>query len=267
MTSYAFTISSRTFEGRKVDIKEVPFIVIITSDAGVCTGFLVDVRWVITAAHCLENTIDVTIAIGGNDVDIPTRFFTAEKAIFHPEYYLSNNDIVLLKLKMSVKLHDYAQIIAVDSVGWPNDSVTRRKCYVVGYGFHKKINHSGELHGGQVSIGHGRFYDWNCTLARMMISANLYWSYYNESEHLCHGDSGAPLICDNVAVGVAVAIFPCKHSLNPCNEKNVATYVILYEKLKWMKSYITCLPKCNCNINTMPSTVYLILFVFYMCIF
>ncbi|XP_073987119.1 trypsin 3A1-like [Rhodnius prolixus] len=232
----------RTFLGRDVDISEVPFIVrLVTSDWGTCTGFIVAEDWIVTAAHCFESSQAAIVTMGSSSKFNSSIKIFSDEVIVHPEYYpgYRQYDIALIRLAQKIKENEVTKIINTEDKEWPR-FVYNRACFVAGFGFHLFTEKDGILHGGEVHAGTGP-YPYTC---QFTYYENIIWTYRNISESLCYGDSGCPLICDNVAVGVGATSFTCgpqNYDIN-CGESFVDGYVSLYKLLPWLKSHISCLP-------------------------
>ncbi|XP_073986799.1 mast cell protease 2-like [Rhodnius prolixus] len=247
------TKGSRTYLGRIVNITEVPFIVLVVpGNQASCTGFIVAQKWVITAAHCFSITKEDTIvAIGTSDRRSHSKKLDVERVIVHPKYLLHDEyDIALIKLAKALKMTTKTEIIAVESTEWP-DTKSKRLCYTVGFGHHISANMGGILHGGQVTVGRGS-YPYRCEV--MLYPLNDYlWTHRNESDAICFGDSGCPLVCDRKAVGIGIASLACETTAlgtNDCGTNTVDIFVPLYRNLAWLKSYISCLPSsCSKGIS------------------
>ncbi|KAK9510222.1 hypothetical protein O3M35_005051 [Rhynocoris fuscipes] len=146
---------------------------------------------------------------------------------------------------MPVIQTDKIKVIKMDVDDWP-ENVTKRKCFVVGYGYHRVFGRSGRLHGGQVVLGKGPNPYENCPAAYHHTRKFL-WSYNNESEPLCFGDSGAPIVCDGKTHGIGVLSFPCyqaQYNID-CSELYVDAYVMLRDHLPWIKEHLSCAPDCS----------------------
>ncbi|XP_073988448.1 serine protease 55-like [Rhodnius prolixus] len=248
----------RTFEGRRIHITEVPFVVlVIPHDHSCCTGFIVAIDWVLTVAHCFGSETfngSVEIRIGTHDQLDKAIKINSSSVIIHPNFFKFGKeyDIALIHLKHKIQMTEVAQIIQLEDKKWPEGEL-RRHCFSIGYGYHINLERIGVLHGGQVTAGFGQ-YPYECKSAqRNTKSERFVWSNSNESVHICYGDSGGPLVCDRVAVGVSVISFNCGEGPSDihCGGEFVDAFLYLYEHLNWLQSYVSCLPS-SCIENKNP---------------
>ncbi|KAK9510225.1 hypothetical protein O3M35_005054 [Rhynocoris fuscipes] len=268
-------IEFRTF----IDIREVPYVVAVLVNKRICTGFLVDVRWVVTAAHCLgQDNRHIRVLIGATKVNYPMDVIYPEGFVIHPLYNRETHkqyDIALIKLERKVKMTDYSQIITVDDKGY---DINKKRCLIVGYGDHK-TNMNRRIHRGWVTMGRkgnaSSFIHENCPELKHVETYfdDFYWSYPDHNSQACNGDSGGPLVCDDIVVGMIHGGIKCNiNDPNSCYSKKYDLFIILYERFMWLESYVECLPNCTpnyirdyipnyCQIATKPSTLYIVLFV------
>ncbi|XP_014941695.1 granzyme H isoform X1 [Acinonyx jubatus] len=166
-----------------------------------CGGALVNEDFVLTAAHCLGSSINITL--GAHNIkkqEKTQQIIPVRRAIPHPDYNPKNysNDIMLLQLVKKAKL-----TAAVRPLGLPKGKDRVRPgqvCSVAGWG--------------RMAMG---------TLATTLQVVELivqedrecrsrFRGYYMGATQICvgdpkkmktsfKGDSGGPLVCNNVAQG------------------------------------------------------------------
>ncbi|XP_029141448.1 acrosin-like [Protobothrops mucrosquamatus] len=105
-----------------------------------CDGAVVDVRWILAAAHCFstkENSLKVwNIVLGATDLSrLPdiAQFRSIKRIIFHQDYNPSAkiNDVALIELDSPVTFNAYVQPICLPPVSL--DSEAFSICYVSGW--------------------------------------------------------------------------------------------------------------------------------------
>lgn len=146
---------------------------LMTADGGLCTGTVIAPRWVLTAAHCLENGVSGAYFLLGNDVENPTRRIRVSSGKQHPQYdqYEITNDIALVKLASDAGVAPMQRVSSLQGqVG--------AQLNFVGFG-----------------ITSGQGYDSGVKRSVTMALKNLEattFSYGETRRNTCSGDSGGP---------------------------------------------------------------------------
>ncbi|XP_032773512.1 granzyme E-like [Rattus rattus] len=168
-----------------------------------CGGFLIQYKFVLTAAHCRE--ISMTVILGAHNISAQERtqqIIPVEKAIPHPAYNPMDhtNDIMLLKLKRKAKKTKSVRILNL-----PMRHARLKPgvlCHVAGWGLMSldATKRPALLQEAELIIQE----DHECKKV---------FRHYSETTEICagdpkkiqdifQGDSGGPLVCDNKAYGV-----------------------------------------------------------------
>ncbi|XP_037360020.1 mast cell protease 3-like [Talpa occidentalis] len=170
-----------------------------------CGGFLIRDDIVLTAVHCWENSITVTL--GAHDItkEEPTQqVIPVIRAIPHPAYndWTSANDIMLLQLKWKAELNAYVRTIRLP--GKDESVKPGMVCTVVGWGV-RNVN---------VMKMSDKLHEADLIVQRRRICCQEYrYYFYDNSIQICagepgttkasyKGDSGGPLVCNEVAQGI-----------------------------------------------------------------
>nr|AAX41258.1 cathepsin G [synthetic construct] len=166
-----------------------------------CGGFLVREDFVLTAAHCWGSNINVTL--GAHNIqrrENTQQHITARRAIRHPQYNQRTiqNDIMLLQLSRRVRRNRN-----VNPVALPRAQEGLRPgtlCTVAGWGMVSMRRGTDTLREVQLRVQRDR----QCL--------RIFGSYdprrqicvgdRRERKAAFKGDSGGPLLCNNVAHGI-----------------------------------------------------------------
>uniref|UniRef100_A0A8C9QMV9 Peptidase S1 domain-containing protein n=1 Tax=Spermophilus dauricus TaxID=99837 RepID=A0A8C9QMV9_SPEDA len=162
-----------------------------------CGGTLISSNFVLTAAHCISNTLTYRVALGKHDltVDEEGSLFVGVDTIYVHEKWNSFlvNDIALIKLAEPVELSDTIQVACLPE----KDSVLPQdySCFVTGWG---RLWTNGPI-ADELQQGLQPVVDY------ATCSKSDWWSYMVTKSMVCaggdgiisscNGDSGGPLNC------------------------------------------------------------------------
>ncbi|XP_055273583.1 mast cell protease 3-like [Moschus berezovskii] len=168
----------------------------------ICGGFLVREDFVLTAAHCLGSSIDVTL--GAHNImerERTQQIIPVRRAIPHPRYNAKTlvNDIMLLQLTRKADMTD-----AVSPINLPRSFEKLKPgmmCSVAGWGrLGVNMPSADKLQEVDLEVQKDekcitRFKDY---ISVMQICAGD----PNKRKNSFLGDSGGPLVCNGVAQGI-----------------------------------------------------------------
>ncbi|XP_061250871.1 mast cell protease 1A isoform X2 [Bos javanicus] len=166
-----------------------------------CGGFLVREDFVLTAAHCLGSSINVTLGAHNiMDRERTQQFIPVRRPIPYPRYNKTwANDIMLLQLMRKANV-----TTAVSPISLPRDWDTVNPgmlCSVAGWGrLDVDMSRTKKLQEVELEVQRAE----KCTSR---------YKYYSTTTQICvgdprkrkssfKGDSGGPLVCNGVAQGI-----------------------------------------------------------------
>ncbi|RLN49078.1 hypothetical protein BBJ29_010010 [Phytophthora kernoviae] len=193
---------SRIYGGKEVDIDNYPFAVSIRMDffdEAFCGGALIAPGWVLTAGHCIKtDEFDLLAVLGSQEREGNAgEEIKVVKGFRHPRYHKKKHlyDIGLLKLAKP-STHETANLCAEDG----SDNEVGTVVTIVGWGLTENRTESDTLLGVNVEIitnaECNKRYD-------NRITEGMLCAGKGDGKDSCNGDSGGPLINNNILVGIA----------------------------------------------------------------
>ncbi|XP_038604395.1 coagulation factor IX [Tachyglossus aculeatus] len=178
---------------------EIPWQVLLQSKGeGFCGGAIINENWVITAAHCIEPGVEITVIAGEHNVDDDDKTEQrrpVKQAILHPNYDAQiskyNNDIALLELENPLNLNRYITPICIANKEYTNLFTRNGVGTVSGWG---KVFNKGRPSPILQTL-RVPFVDRATCLqsTKFTISNNMFCAGYRDGgKDSCQGDSGGP---------------------------------------------------------------------------
>ncbi|KMQ90865.1 mite allergen der f 3-like protein [Lasius niger] len=200
-----------------------------------CGGSILNERYVITAAHCVEDKIpaDIIIVAGTVNLNRPSIKRVIKQVIFHEEYDPSNswlNDIALIKVFTPFKPSGNIGFVTLPKQDEAVQQGTAAR--VSGFG---RISEDGS---GSKVLQQATIYITDQEYCKNMYNKILYDIYDthicandpNISRGSCKGDSGGPLIVNGKLVGLVSWAKGCSLTDYPTVFTRVPSYIDWIEK-------------------------------------
>ncbi|VFV21435.1 complement factor d [Lynx pardinus] len=221
----------RILGGREAESHARPYMASVqVNGKHVCGGFLVSERWVLSAAHCVEDLADgkLQVLLGAHSLSQPEpskRLYDVLRAVPHPDSRPDtiDHDLLLLQLSEKAELGPAVQPLAWQRLD--HDVAAGTLCDVAGWGV---VTHTGRrpdrLQQLQLRVldratcNQRTYHDGTITQSMMCGESNR--------RDTCKGDSGGPLVCGGVAEAVVTSgSRVCGNRKKPGIYTRLASYV------------------------------------------
>ncbi|XP_042833428.1 complement factor D [Panthera tigris] len=221
----------RILGGREAESHARPYMASVqVNGKHLCGGFLVSERWVLSAAHCVEDLADgkLQVLLGAHSLSQPEpskRLYDVLRAVPHPDSRPDtiDHDLLLLQLSEKAELGPAVQPLAWQRLD--RDVAAGTLCDVAGWGV---VTHAGRrpdrLQQLQLRVldratcNQRTYHDGTITQSMMCGESNR--------RDTCKGDSGGPLVCGGVAEAVVTSgSRVCGNRKKPGIYTRLASYV------------------------------------------
>ncbi|KAM3956826.1 venom serine protease [Aphomia sociella] len=199
---------TRIVGGQETDVNEFPMMVgLVDRNVGQihCGAVIIDKRYVLTAAHCMEKQIvsDLAVVVGLHDVDSnaspATKGYRVSSITIHPGYSSStfSNDIAIITTQEDIQ---FGQLVGPACLPFKfvNNDMTGNKVTVLGWGT--------LFPGGPVSNVLRKvdldIMSQNQCKARVPSLTSQQICTYTPGKDACQDDSGGPLLYTDPSTGL-----------------------------------------------------------------
>ncbi|XP_033346598.1 chymotrypsin-1-like [Bombus vosnesenskii] len=201
-------------EGQIVGGKDAPVgkfphqVSLRQSGSHFCGGSIIDSRHILTAAHCvqgLNNLKSITVHAGTNQLNTNGQSYGVEKAVAHKGFNSNTllNDIAIIRVNQNIAFNNLVKSIKLAS---GSNTYEGSNCILSGWGTTRL---GGKSPNNLQYINLLVESQSKCKQAHWRVQSSHICTYTKVGEGACHGDSGGPLIHDDVQIGVVSFGQPC----------------------------------------------------------
>ncbi|KAL0275132.1 UNVERIFIED_CONTAM: hypothetical protein PYX00_003089 [Menopon gallinae] len=231
----------RVVAGRMADIDEFPYQAVIERPGRThCGASVIAPRVLLTAAHCLnpvwgKPTIsekEMWVRLGSNTSLVGGRVYHIERAVPHEKYKPKSSDdeydIALIFLKEQIAFGPNVKMIRLPT----RPAKVGDLAYVTGYGRQelRSSDQMRQLMAIEIPILKNKVCNEIIKIFNKQISDTLLCAGRKTGHaDACLGDSGGPMVVDDVIVGITASGFGCGRQGIP------GIYTRVFEYLNWIK--------------------------------
>nr|CAD7594581.1 unnamed protein product [Timema genevievae] len=232
--------SPRIFGGVRAKKGEYPFTVWIKSSINKCTGSILSQYWVLYAAHCaFKAPVESIIVIAGIIVYNPSsddgQKRHVREIVFYPAYLGLGGyryDMALLRVKEPFDMNQEVNTVAIAVSPFPR---TAQLCTAIGFGKTEIYDETPTQKWVNLIVENPRI----CFTAHPEDDYHI-CGRGQTGKQPCIGDSGGPLICQDVLVGVTSFGVNKRGSTLDCDEPgNIIVFAFTGYYEDWIRSHVT----------------------------
>jgi secreted trypsin-like serine protease len=163
------------------DLNKSPVVIVIKNladgSAGICSGTMISANKVLTAAHCLEDAVNIDVILGVSASK--QAYITSNSWQIHPNFARSSNGI----LSNDVGVINVPVPLPLPTVPVLSSSAPQvgQKAVIFGYGSTGTADDYGQLRSGVMKIA-------------AVDAGRIFANYEGGTSNVCSGDSGGPLL-------------------------------------------------------------------------
>ncbi|KAL7305965.1 hypothetical protein TKK_0001436 [Trichogramma kaykai] len=201
---------TRIVDGKEAPEGAFPYMVSLRKDLKHrCGGSIIADRWILTAAHCIKDLKDdeILVVAGSNQLDSGGQAYQSVKLIAHPKFSMQlgvKNDVGLILVNETIKLSD-----KVKPIGLPDSDIDENNypAVISGWG---RLKANGEVPNNLQYMTTCLLSTSSCWWKIPFLGKGNICTFTKRGQGNCNGDSGSPLVSDDVQVGiVSFVIMTC----------------------------------------------------------
>ncbi|XP_039707193.1 vitamin K-dependent protein C isoform X1 [Pteropus medius] len=244
-TDQADQVDPRLVNGKMTIQGESPWQVILLDSKKklACGAVLIHTSWVLTAAHCMEDSKKLTVRLGEYDLRRREKWevdLDIKEVLMHPNYSKStnDNDIALLRLARPATFSQTIVPICLPDSGLSERELTKvgQETVVTGWGYRSetKRNRTFVLNFIKIPVAPRN----ECVQAmHHRVSENMLCAgILGDPRDACEGDSGGPMVASFHGTWFLVGLVSWGEGCGRLHNYGIYTKVGHY--LDWIHSYI-----------------------------
>ncbi|XP_014203612.1 chymotrypsin-2-like [Copidosoma floridanum] len=219
--------------GKDAPIGKYPYQVSLQNRFGhFCGGSIINKRWILTAAHCVDRKRPMVIAVGSNSriVFERSKIYQPDRVIWHKNWSRSDlaNDIALIRVARDIEFTNKVQPVKLPTEGF---NKTGSPIVLTGWGW---ITSIGPKPFALQEIELNVIGQDECSeMAGEKINDSQICTLNKAGEGACFGDSGGPLVADGVQVGIV------SFAVEACAAGKPDVYTRVFSFIDWIKDKIS----------------------------
>lgn len=198
--------------GEPVLHHEYGYVVQIHDENFLAVGALFTARYVLTVAHCFPGKVrpeKLTVVSGHNKLSPRNKGVSVAAIHRHPKFSSQTlrNDIAVLRVKTPIQYNRYISYISLCSKALPMDT-NGTDVRIVGWNVLKLSEPLKSIH---IDIDNRT----QCRSKFPQLPSGVSCAVSSDTEGICHGDSGSPLLVDGELCGMVSGFRRCNNSRYP----------------------------------------------------
>ncbi|XP_006877907.1 PREDICTED: vitamin K-dependent protein C-like [Chrysochloris asiatica] len=238
-------VDPRLVNGKTTRWGESPWQVILLNSKKklICGAVLIHPSWVLTAAHCMENTKKLTVRLGEYDLRRWENWevdLDIQNILIHPNYSksTSDSDIALLHLAKPAILSQTIVPICLPDSGLSERELTQvgQEMVVTGWGYHNEAKSNRTFVLNFIKIPMAPRNECIQVMDNVVSENMLCAGILGDPRDACEGDSGGPMVTSFRGTWFLVGLVSWGEGCGRLNNYGIYTKVSHY--LDWIHRHI-----------------------------